>query len=113
MKKTVCREMAKAGYPVVTIENGAHGEIVYPYIREIKVVYASPAERARGFPPERMAVVLADKCGYSFTEVQTKQLRLPTQDEAMEAIPESWALEEVDDMLDMLKRLEEMEKEEE
>lgn len=65
MKRDVCRAMAKAGYPVVTIENGAHGEIVYPYIREIKVVYASPAERARGFPPERLAVVLADKCGYS------------------------------------------------
>jgi hypothetical protein len=110
MTKEVCRAMARAGYPVVTLENGAHGEIVYPYIREIKVVYASPEERAAGYPTERLVVVLADKCGFSFTEVLARQLRLPTVDEAMSVIPESMTLAEVDDMLAELKRMEEIEK---
>lgn len=109
MTKEVCRLMAKAGYPVVTLENGAHGEIVYPRIREIKVVYASPEEREAGYPAERLVVVLADACGFSFTEVLSRQLRLPTDDEAMEAIPQSMTLSEVDDMLEELGRLREIE----
>jgi len=109
MKKEVGREMAKLGYPVVTIENGAHGEIVYRYIREIKVVYASPEERAAGYPVERLAVVLEDRNGFSFTEVLMRQIRLPTADEAMSAIPDSMTLAQVDDMLEELKRLGEME----
>lgn len=110
MTKEVCRAMARAGWPVVTLENGAHGEIVYPRIREIKMIYASPEEREAGYPAERLAVVLADKCGFSFTEVLSRQLRLPTDDEAMEAIPQSMTLAEVDFMLDELVRLREMEK---
>ena len=113
MKRTVCREMARAGYPVVMLETGAHGEIVYPYIREIKVIYASPAEREAGFPSERIAVVLADKNGFSFTEAQMRQLRLPTIDEAMDAIPEGMTLSDMNDMLDEIARLGENEEEKE
>ena len=79
MTREILRELARNRWPVVQMETGAHGEIVYPYIREIKVVYASPEERAEGFPAERLAVVLADKCGFSFTEVLPRQLRLPTR----------------------------------
>ena len=111
MKKEVGREMAKLGYPVVTLENGSHGEIVYRYIREIKVVYASPEERAAGYPVERLAVVLADKNGFSFTEVLMRQIRLPTADEAMGAIPEDMTLAEADEMLEEIARLGEMESE--
>lgn len=110
MTKEVCREMAQAGYPVVTLENGAHGEIIYPYIREIKVVYASPEEREAGYPVERLVVVLADRSGHSQTEVLARQLRLPTDDEAMSVIPDSMTLAEVDEMLEALERLREMEK---
>lgn len=109
MTKEVCRAAARARVPVVTLENGAHGEIVYPRIREIKVVYASPEEREAGYPVERLVVVLADKCGFSFTEVLTRQLRLPTDDEAMSVIPDSMTLREVDDMLDEIRRLREIE----
>lgn len=109
MTKEVCRAMAKAGYPVVTLENGAHGAIVYPYIREIKAVYASPEERKAGYPAERLAVVLADKCGFSYTEVLARQLRMPTDDEVMGVIPESMTLAEVDELLDGIRRIKETE----
>ena len=75
---------ARNGWPVVQTETGAHGEIAYPYIREIKVIYASPEEIRRGYPRERLAVVLADRSGHSFTEVQAKQIRIPTNREAAE-----------------------------
>ena len=111
MKKEVVREMARAGYPVVTIENGAHGEIVYPYIKYFGVQYASPEERAAGFPVERLVVEVASRCGFSSTVVLPRQLRLPTDDEAIGAVPPDWTLSQVDDMLDELKRLREMEDE--
>lgn len=82
MTRDTLRVMARNRWPVVLCENGAHGEITYPYIREIKVIYASGDELSRGFPVERLAVVLADRSGHSFTEVQGNQLRLPTDDEA-------------------------------
>lgn len=82
MTRDTLRVMARNRWPVVLCETGAHGEIVYPYIREIKVIYASGDELSRGFPVERLAVVLADRSGHSFTEVQGNQLRLPTDDEA-------------------------------
>lgn len=82
MTREVCREMARRGWPVVLRETGTSGEIVYPYIREIKVIYATPDELANGYPAERMAVLLADRCGHSFTECLARQLRLPTDDEA-------------------------------
>lgn len=106
MTKEVCRAAARARVPVVTLENGAHGEIVYPRIREIKVVYASGDELSRGYPLERLAVVLADKSGHSFTEVQGNQLRLPTDDEAT-----AYALPGTDRKIMMaeLERLREME----
>ena len=74
--------MARKRWPVVLTETGAHEEIGYPYIREIKAIYASADELRRGFPVERLAVVMADRSGHSFTEVQASQLRLPTDDEA-------------------------------
>lgn len=82
MTRDTLRTMARKRWPVVLTETGAHGEIGYPYIREIKVIYASGDELSRGFPVERLAVVLADRSGHSFTEVQGNQLRLPTDDEA-------------------------------
>ena len=111
MTKEVCRAAARARVPVVTLENGAHGEIVYPRIREIGVIYASPEEEEAGYPTERLVVVLADRSGHSQTEVLARQLRLPTQDEAMEVIPEAMTLAEVDEMLEALERLREMEAE--
>jgi hypothetical protein len=83
MTRDTLRIMARNRWPVVQTESGTHGEIVYPYIREIKVVYASGDEILRGYPLERLAVVLADRSGHSFTEVQGNQLRLPTDDEAV------------------------------
>ena len=50
MTRETLRELARNRWPVVQMETGAHGEIVYPYIREIKVVYASPDELRAGFP---------------------------------------------------------------
>lgn len=82
MTRDTLRVMARKRWPVVLTETGAHGEIAYPYIREIKVIYASGDELSRGYPLERLAVVLADRSGHSFTEVQANQLRLPTDDEA-------------------------------
>jgi len=82
MTRDTLRTMARNRWPVVQTETGAHGEIGYPYIREIKVIYASGDELSRGYPLERLAVVLADRSGHSFTEVQGNQLRLPTDDEA-------------------------------
>lgn len=82
MTRDTLRTMARNRWPVVQTETGAHGEIVYPYIREIKVIYASGDELSRGYPLERLAVVLADRSGHSFTEVRGNQLRLPTDDEA-------------------------------
>ncbi|MBO4697048.1 MAG: hypothetical protein J5643_07220 [Lachnospiraceae bacterium] len=82
MTKGELRIFARNGWPVVQTETGAHGEIVYPYVREIKVIYASPEEIRRGFPRERLAAVLADHSGHSFTEVQAVNLRRPTEDEA-------------------------------
>lgn len=82
MTRDILRTMARNRYPVVQLETGAHGEIGYPCIREIKVIYASGDELSRGYPLERLAVVLADRSGHSFTEVQGNQLRLPTDDEA-------------------------------
>ena len=83
MEREILREFARNRWPVVQTETGAHGEIGYPYIREIKVVYASPAEIRAGYPRERLAVVLADRSGKSFTEVQARGIRLPTRDEAV------------------------------
>lgn len=77
MTRDELRLFARNGWPVVQNETGAHGEIVYPYIREIKVIYASPEEIRRGYPRERMAVVVADASGHSFTEVMAKDLRIP------------------------------------
>lgn len=82
MNRDELRLFARNGWPVVQTETGAHGEIVYPYIREIKVIYASGDEILRGWPRERLAVVLADRSGHSFTEVQARDLRMPTEDEA-------------------------------
>jgi hypothetical protein len=82
MTRDTLRVMARKRWPVVLTETGAHGEIGYPYIREIKVIYASGDEISRGYPLERLAVVLADRSGHSFTEVQAAQLRIPTDDEA-------------------------------
>lgn len=82
MTRDTLRVMARKRWPVVLCETGAHGEIGYPCIREIKVIYASGDELSRGFPLERLAVVLADRSGHSFTEVQASQIRLPTDDEA-------------------------------
>jgi hypothetical protein len=82
MTRDTLRVMARNRWPVVLTETGAHGEIVYPFIREIKVIYASGDEISRGFPLERLAVVLADRSGHSFTEVRAAQLRLPTPAEA-------------------------------
>lgn len=108
MTRDTLRVMARKRWPVVLCETGAHGEIAYPYIREIKVIYASGDELSRGFPVERLAVVLADRSGHSFTEVQAKQLRLPTDDEAV-----VYALPGTDqkNMTAELKRLREKEEE--
>ena len=84
MTRDTLRVMARNRWPVVLGETGAHGEIGYPYIREIKAVYASPEELRRGYPAERLAVVVGDRCGHSFTEVRAEQLRLPTAKEAAE-----------------------------
>ena len=70
MTRDTLRTMARNRWPVVLCETGAHGEITYPYIREIKVIYASGDELSRGYPLERLAVVLADRSGHSFTEVR-------------------------------------------
>ena len=88
MTKEECRICAQRRIPVVLRETGTVPEIVYPSIREIKVIYASERERAAGYPPERLAVLLADRSGHSFTEVLPRQLRLPSEDEAMGAVPE-------------------------
>lgn len=82
MTREELRFMARNRYPVVQRETGAHGDIVYPYIREIKVVYASADELRRGYPPERIAVSLGDRSGRSFTDVLMRDLRLPNEDEA-------------------------------
>lgn len=103
MTRVVCRECAKRGIPVVHTDTGAFGEIVYPSIREIKVIYATREERANGYPPERLAVVLADRCGHSFTETLPRLLRLPSDDEAMEVLPKELTLDEVDAVLDWLR----------
>ena len=106
MTKEECRVCAQRRIPVVLRETGTVPEIVYPSIREIKVIYASERERAAGYPPERLAVLLADRCGHSFTEVLPRQLRLPSEDEAMGAVPEEWTMDEVDEMLEARRYLE-------
>lgn len=83
MTRDQIRTFAQNHWPVVQAETGAHGPICYEYIREIKVVYASAEELRRGFPKERLAVLLGDRGGNSFTEVQAKDLRIPTDDEAI------------------------------
>lgn len=82
MTRDDLRFLAQHRYPVVQNETGTHGEIVYPFIREIKVVYASVDESRRGFPMERIAVSVADRSGHSYTECLMRDLRLPTDDEA-------------------------------
>ncbi len=109
MKKDVCAEMARRRYPVVALENGAHGEIVYPQIRFYGIKCATPEEIEQGTPPVNLEVVLWDRCGHSQTVVYPRQLRLPTDDEAIEAA-QHMTLSEVDDMLEVLKRLREEEK---
>lgn len=96
MTRDTLRVMARKRWPVVLCDTGAHGEIGYPYIREIKVIYASGDELSRGFPVERLAVVLADRSGHSFTEVKASQIRLPTLDEAAPLLTHirPWGLEE-------------------
>lgn len=86
MTRETLRFMAQNHYPVVQTETGAHGEIVYPYIREIKVIYASADELRRGFPMERIAVSLADRSGHSYTDTLARDLRLPSEDEAKGAV---------------------------
>lgn len=108
MTRDTLRTMARRRWPVVQTETGAHGEIGYPYIREIKVIYASGDEISRGFPAERLAVVLADRSGHSFTEVQARQLRLPTAKEAAELCFDRRA-DAVAEMCRELDRLREME----
>lgn len=100
------RFMARNRYPVVQMETGAHGEIVYPYIREIKVIYASAEELRQGFPGERIAVSLGDRSGRSFTDVLMRDLRLPDEDEAR-----AYALPEVDTrkMIEDIRRMTEKE----
>lgn len=88
MKRSTLREMARRRWPVVLMDTGSSGEIVYDFIREIKVTYASEAEFRNGAPAERLSVVLADKCGHSYTEALPRQIRLPTVDEMREAIGE-------------------------
>lgn len=111
MTRDTLRIMARNRWPVVQTETGAHGEIGYPYIREIKVIYASGDELSRGYPPERLAVVLADRSGHSFTEVQARQLRLPTLDEAAPLLTHirPWGMEEQRDFEAELARLREYE----
>lgn len=82
MNRETLREMARNRWPVIMLETGNHGEIGFPFIREIKVIYATPAELRQGMPRERLAVVLADRSGHSFTEVQARQIRLPSPAEA-------------------------------
>lgn len=84
MKRDVLRTLARERWPVVKLDSGTVDEIVYPQIREIKAVYASPEELRKGFPRERLAVVLGDRSGHSYTEVGANQLRLPTNQEAAE-----------------------------
>lgn len=104
MDRDTCREMARRGWPVILEETGAHGEIGYPYIREIKVIYASPAELRDGMPRERLAVVLADRSGHSFTEVLERQIRLPSPAEAEELCINKSSVA-VREMLDGIDRL--------
>lgn len=88
MTRDELRFLARHKYPVVQNETGAHGEIVYPYIREIKVVYASEEEERRGYPTERIAVSVADKNGHSYTECLMRDLRIPSDEEAvLHALP--------------------------
>ena len=109
MKKDVLREMARRGYPVVALETGSVGEIVYSQIREIKVIYATPEEKAAGVPVERMAVVAADRSGRSFTELLARQLRLPTAKEACDAAPDEMTAADMDEMIEALAELAEKE----
>lgn len=106
MTREMLRFMARNRYPIVQAETGAHGEIVYPYIREIKVIYASEDEVRRGFPMERIAVSLGDRSGHSFTDALMQDLRLPNEDEAR-----VYALPEVDTrkMLEDIRRMTEKE----
>ena len=94
MTKGELRIFARNGWPVVQTERGTHGEIVYPYVREIKVIYASPEEIQRGFPRERLAAVVADRSWHSFTEVQALNLRRPMEDEARAVFRSSRELSE-------------------
>lgn len=80
MKQSVLREFARRGWPVVLRDTGTVPDIVYPYVREIKVVYASPEEFLGGAPRERVVVVLVDKCGHSLTECLPRQLSVPMED---------------------------------
>ena len=80
MTRDELRYFAQNRLPVIQNETVAHGEIEYPYIREIKVIYASEDEIKRGYPRERLAVVVADKSGHSFTEVNARDLRIPDKE---------------------------------
>lgn len=109
MKKDVLREMGRARCPVVQLETGAHGEIVYRQIRDFGVRFATDEEIAEGYPLERLNVVCLDRNGRSETAVLARDLRLPTDDEAMSVVTDSMTLAEVDEMLDALHRLRESE----
>lgn len=122
MTKEQCRLFARAGCPVVHLETGTSSEIVYRRIVHIGVDYADEEEmRERGFPAERLTVTVADKSGRSFTETTARQLRIPTVDEAMEAVnaedelrefagkPKRWTLERVDQMIAFIKEMREAE----
>ena len=111
MTRDTLRTMARNRWPVVLCETGAHGEIVYPFIREIKVIYASGDEILRGYPLERLAVVLADRSGRSITEVRAAQLRLPTPAEAAPYMGhlQPWGRDEQQDFEAELARLREYE----
>ena len=109
MKRETLREMGRTRCPVVQLETGAHGEIVYRQIRDFGVRFATDAELAEGYPLERLNVVCLDKNGRSETAVLARDLRLPTDDEAMSVVTDSMTLAEVDEMLDALHRLRESE----
>lgn len=103
MTKEECREMAKLNYPVVMLPTATRdAEIVYRRIMRLQVEYATDEERARGFPLERFSVVVEDRCGHSETCCLARQLRFPTVKEALDAIPESWKLDRMNQMIDYL-----------
>ncbi|MBO7404073.1 MAG: hypothetical protein J6V24_03845 [Clostridia bacterium] len=105
MTKEECREMGKLNYPVVALSTATRdSEIVYRRILRLQVEYASDAERARGFPVERFSVVVEDQCGRSETCCLARQLRFPTVSEAMSAIPDSWKLDRMDQMIEYLNK---------